>query len=129
MKQLHSVLAVLMLSIFVISCSKKDVDPVPPFVPEGIYSGKIGTGSAIPSGQFELNLKKNGLLDRVSSNGEVSSTGTWELKGNAFTAHYKSLTSTVEVNLTGTLNQATKRISGTWKNSGDNDGTFYVVKK
>lgn len=132
MKQLHSILAVLFLSVFMLACSKKDADVTPPpapYVVEGIYSGKIGTGAAIPASQFELNLKPDGTIERIIGNGTVTGTGSWQLKGDAFTAHYESNVSSTVIDLKGTLQKEKKRISGSWVNNGGNEGTYYVTKK
>lgn len=133
MKKLHFGIAVLFVSLFIIACSKKDVDvtppPAPAYIVEGIYSGKIGTGPAIPASQFELNLKKGGVIERINGNGAITGTGTWSLEGTTFTAKYQSNSNGSIIQLQGTLDKGKKRINGTWLNSGGNDGTYYVTKQ
>ena len=53
-------------------------------------------------------------LERVSSNGEVSASGTWQFQENNFTGKYTFLSGTI-VNISGTVSKLSNSISGTWK--------------
>jgi hypothetical protein len=131
MKQLKTLLAVVLLTTIFASCKKeKDDLPEPPkaFKVEGAYVGKLGSGSEIPNGYFEIVLKPGGALERVGLLGGVDGTGTWQLSGNDFTAEYKNTAGTVTVNLDGTLNKEQKRISGNWSSTNGKSGKFHATK-
>ena len=125
MKFIKTIIIALFVTGTFVACSK-DHD-APPFSMEGSWTGKIGTGSATPSGQYALNIKKGGSLDRIGSTGSVSASGTWNVQSNAFTAIYFYSNGTV-VDLTGTVDKSTNKITGTWSNNGNEQGTFYVNK-
>ena len=116
MKALKLSLLALITSLTFVSCSKDKDEAV--FVFEGSWSGKIGTGSGTPGSQFALNIKPGGVIERISSGGSVSGTGSWTLAGNEFAASYV-LTSGTQVSLTGDLDPATKVLSGNWSNSSE----------
>ena len=88
------------------ACKKSDDKP---FVIEGTWEGKLGT--SFPG----LNIKPGGNLERVSSNEDVSATGNWEFKKNAFTGKYTFLSGTI-VNISGIVSKSSNNIWGTWKN-------------
>lgn len=125
MKILKSFIAVILLGTVLMACKKDDVTP--PFVFEGKWEGKIGNGSSTPSGQYALNIMPGGSLQRLSSSGAVSGTGTWQLAGNSFTATYTLASGTV-VNISGTVDKGKYKISGIWNNPSET-GTWYVNKK
>ncbi len=126
MKVLKSFLLVALFAIVSASCKKENDNP--PFIIEGSWEGKLGTGSAQPTSFIGLNLKSNGVLERLGSSGSISATGTWQLTGNNFTGAY-TFTDGVSVTLTATTDKANNKLSGTWVNSGNNTGTWYVSKK
>lgn len=129
MKGLSAIFSAFFLSFLLLSCSKsKDETTPPPYVVEGIYLGKIGSGIQTPTGHFSIKLKSGGLMDRINEVGSVTATGTWQLSGNTFTAHYES-SSGVKVDLTGILNSAQKRIQGNWSSTNGNSGTYNVTKE
>lgn len=123
--------ACLLLAAVFTSCSKdKDVPATPSFNIVGVWAGKLGTGSSIPTGYFGLDVKANGKLDRVTADGEVTGTGTWTLNGNTFKGHYVASSNGVSIDVTATVDKiANKLTNGTWENSGDNSGTWYASKK
>ncbi len=128
MKILKSALVVLMLSAAFVACKKDDVQPQQPaFSIEGTWEGKIASGSAIPYGQYALNIKPGGGLQRVNKSGSVSASGTWQLSGNSFSGNYNYASGTV-VTFSATVDKAQKKISGSWQNNGGEQGTFYVTK-
>jgi hypothetical protein len=125
MKFIRTALAALFITATLVAC-KKDKD-LPAFTVEGSWSGKIGTGAASPNGQYALNIKKAGSLDRIGANGTISASGSWNLQGNTFTGIYFYSNGTV-VDITGTLDKTSNKITGTWSNNGNEEGSFYVNK-
>jgi hypothetical protein len=126
MKFLRTTIMALFITGAFVACSK-DHD-TPAFSIEGSWSGKIGTGAASPSGQYALNIKKGGVIDRIGSTGSVSASGSWNLTGNNFTAIYFYANGTV-VDVTGTLDKSNNKITATWENNGGEEGTLYVNKQ
>ena len=126
MKIVKAVFLALLLAVTFTACKKDNEEP---FIIEGLWEGKIGTGSASPSGQYALNIQKGGVIERISSNGQASAVGTWQLTGKNFSATYNFLSGTTVVNVTGTIDKSSYRLTGNWSNSGDEEGTFYVAKK
>jgi hypothetical protein len=104
---------------------KKDAEPA--FVIEGKWEGKLGTGNATPASFVGLKIKPNGVLERFSGNGEVAATGTWQLKGTAFTGMYTFTSGTV-VNIKATVDKSKYIFTGTWNNSASETGTWYANK-
>ena len=125
MKIVKNLMMVLALSSIFVAC-KKDKD-TPAYVVEGTYEGKLGSGAAIPTGFFGLQLKAGGVLSRITSTGDVTGTGTWKLVSNKLTGDYVG-TNGIIVSIEATLDQSQGRFSGTWENSVNNDGTFYATK-
>ncbi len=76
MKILKSLSMALLLTLVFVACSKDKNDTPPAFSIEGKWFGKIGAGAAIPSGQYALNIKSGGVVERVNSIGNVTATGT-----------------------------------------------------
>lgn len=126
MKHLRSVSLALMLMTALLAC-KKDAEPAE-FSMVGKWEGKIGQNQNAPSGYFALNLKSNGTIERIDSDGDVNATGTWDLEGEEFTAIYTYPGSTV-VFVEGTVDKSQKKLTGNWENSGDEVGTFYATQK
>ena len=125
MKFVRTAIVALFITGALVAC-KKDKD-LPTFTIEGSWTGKIGTGAASPNGQYALNIKNGGSLERIGANGTVSATGSWNLQGNTFTGIYFYSNGTV-VDITGTLEKASNKITGTWSNNGNEEGTFYINK-
>jgi hypothetical protein len=125
MKFIKTAMVAMIITGALVSCSKNNDKPA--FTIEGSWSGKIGTGSATPSGQYSLNIKQGGTLERIGSNGTVSATGSWSLQGNAFTGIYFYSNGTV-VDVTGTVDKGSSKITGNWSNNGNEEGTFYLNK-
>lgn len=131
MKLIKFFAAGLLMAALFTACSKdKDAPTSPAFSIIGHWEGKLGTGSAIPTGFFGMDVKADGKLDRVNSDGEVSGTGTWSVDGTTFKGHYVSNSTNVSIDVTATIDKvANKLTNGTWENSGDNSGTWYASKK
>ena len=125
MKHLKIVSLGLLLAMALIAC-KKDSEPAE-FTMAGKWTGKIGNGYEQPSGSFALNVKSNGTIERISSNGEVSATGTWMLEGDEFWALYTYSNGTI-VNAEGTVDKGQQKLTGIWENSGGEEGTFYATR-
>jgi hypothetical protein len=127
MKHLKSLAIALLLTSAFIAC-KKDSSP-PPFTMNGIWEGKIGDNSDVPDGQYKLNIKANGVIERINFNGNVSATGTWSLEGDDFSGHYIFADGNTIVTLEGTVDKQQRKLTGTWENDGDEVGTFYATQK
>lgn len=128
MKVLKMAIIALFVSTAFVACNKDNDDKPAGFTIEGSWSGKIGTGDVAPNGQYALNIKKGGTLERIGANGTVSASGSWNLVGDTFTGIYFYSNGTV-VDVTGTLDKASKKITGTWENNGGEEGTLYVNKQ
>lgn len=127
MKHLKSLAIALLLTTTFIAC-KKDSTP-PPFTMNGMWEGKIGDNNDAPDGQYKLNIKASGIIERISFNGNVSATGTWSLEGDEFSALYTFSDGGTIVTLEGTVDKQQKKLTGTWENDGDEVGTFYATQK
>ena len=127
MKFLRTAIVALFASTAFVAC-KKDDAITPSFKMEGVWNGKIGQNSDEPAGQFKLNIIAGGYLERVSSNGSVSATGSWNLKGTTFIAVYFYSNGTV-ADITGTVDKAKNKLAATWSNNGGEQGTLYVNKQ
>ena len=131
MKLIKFFAAGLLMAALFTSCSKDKDAPAPPaFNIVGLWEGKLGSGSNVPSGFFSLNVKPGGQLERVHTDGEVTGTGTWTVEGTIFKGHYVASSNGVSIDVTATIDKAANKLTnGTWKNSGDNYGTWYASKK
>ena len=127
MKHLKSLAIALLLTTAFIAC-KKDSAP-PPFTMNGIWEGKIGDNNDVPDGQYKLNIKSNGVIERINSSEKVSATGTWLLVGDEFSATYAFTSGSTIVSLEGTVDRQQRKLTGTWENDGDEVGTFYATQK
>lgn len=129
MKFLKGLTMTLTLAILFAACSKNNDDTTPPpFVIEGKWSGKIGTGAASPSGQYALNIKPNGTVERINGSGTVTASGNWQLNGNSFTATYHYSNGTV-VSVNGSVDKVKYKLTGNWENNGGEEGTLYASKE
>lgn len=127
MKFLRTAIVALFVSTAFVACKKDDVT-TPSFKMEGVWDGKIGQNTDEPTGQFKLNIKAGGDIERVSSNGSISATGAWSLEGINFTAIYFYSNGTV-VDIAGTVDKAKNKLTATWSNNGGEQGTLYVNKQ
>lgn len=132
MKLIKFFAATMLMAVFFTACSKdnKDVDPpTPAFNIIGVWQGKIGSGSAIPTGSFGLEVKEGGKIDRLSD-GAITGTGTWTLTGDIFKAEYTAKSNGVVVTISAKVDKiAHKLTNGTWKNDAELDGTWFASKK
>ena len=128
MKIMKSLLMTLVIATALASCSKNNNDTTPPFSIEGTWEGKIGTGTAIPSGQYALKIKPGGGIERINSSGTATASGGWQLTGNNFTATYNYSNGTV-VNLVGTIDKGKNKLTASWENNGGEEGSLYANKQ
>ncbi len=127
MKFFKNVALAVLLTTVLFSCKKDNEEPAA-FTIEGVWQGKLGNGSATPTGFIGLNIKPGGILERTTSTGSVSATGTWQLNGTAFTGTYTFPGSGTIVNVNGILEKEAKKITGSWSNNGNEEGTWYATK-
>jgi|SRR5687767_2850857 len=118
----------LFLAAVFVACKKDNDNTPPPFAMEGLWEGKIGTGSVTPSGQYALKVKAGGVVERINSNGSVTASGSWQLNGNNFSATYNYSSGTI-VNVTGNVDKGKNKMTATWKNNGNEEGSLYVDKQ
>ena len=105
-------IVVLMMPILLSSCSK-EYDVVLPV--EGNWSGFYGNDNNPPAINYNLIIKDGGVIGEANPSGQIKGTGTWNLSGNTFTAHYQWNSPLITVfSLTAIYDPATKRLSGTW---------------
>ena len=128
MRILKTAVITLFVSAAFAACSKDDVKNTSSFKMEGVWDGKIGQNTDVPSGQYKLNIKPGGTIERISSNGSVSASGSWNLNGNTFTAIYFYSNGTV-VDVNGTLDKSQNKLNADWSNNGGEEGTLYVIKQ
>ncbi|MBC7850567.1 MAG: hypothetical protein H7Y31_12575 [Chitinophagaceae bacterium] len=110
----------------IVSCKKDKAEPA--FKIEGGWTGKIGNGPGEPDGFYLVDIKKGGVIERIAFNGNVSAKGTWSVSGNEFNASYTFIPVGGTVTVKGIINKTELRITGTWENTGSEDGKFYLVK-
>lgn len=127
MKFLQTATIALFVSATFVAC-KKDNVIAPSFKMEGTWDGKIGQNAEAPSGQYKLNIKTGGAIERISSNGSVSASGSWNMAGENFTAIYFYSNGTV-VDVAGTVDKSKRKLTATWSNNGGEEGTLYVSKQ
>ena len=125
MKHVKSIALALLVVIAGIACKKDSTDSE--FSVHGKWSGKIGNNADVPTGQFALNIKSGGTIERLNSSGSAVGTGTWSLTGNNFTATYTMTSSGTVVNINGTLDKGQSKLAGNWNNSSE-QGTFTTTK-
>lgn len=124
---MKSLFAAILLTTAFAACSKNNDDTPPPFVMDGLWEGKIGTGSVTPSGQYALKIKPGGIVERVNSSNNVTASGTWQLNGSNFTATYNYSNGTI-VSVTGTVDKGKNKLTATWENNGNEEGTLFANK-
>jgi hypothetical protein len=117
--------SIILVSLGFVSC-KKDKDE-PAFTITGLWEGKLGTGTEAPDSYFALNLKGNGVVERVNGAGNVSATGTYQVTGDVIEGNYH-FSSGTDVDFTATINKSQQKITGSWINDGNETGTFYLNK-
>lgn len=116
----------LLLSLVFVACKKSN--DAPSFNIEGYWEGKLGTGNATPNNYFGIKIKPGAVLERYNGNGTLSATGTWQLNGNTLTGTYTFTSGTI-VTLTASVDKGQNKLSGTWKNSGEEEGLWNATKK
>lgn len=127
MKIISLFVASLLITAFV-AFSKDNNETPAPFVIDGLWEGKIGTDAGTPSGQYALKFKSDGIVERINSSNTVTAFGTWQLEGNNFTATYNYSNGTI-VNISGIINKKKNRLTATWENNGNEEGTLFANKK
>ena len=123
MKLFQIAAVALLMTVGFTSC-KKDKDDAPAFVTEGKWTGKLSSGSGTPTGQFAMNLKPGGVFERLGSTGSVVGTGTWSLSGTVFIGNYTLTSSGTVIELNGTLEKASNKLTGSWTNDGGGSGLW-----
>ena len=126
MKALKSVAIALMILSTWTACKKEKDDGA--FNVNGVWQGTLTQVGQEGAGLFKFELKSNGTIERIKSNGEVVAFGTWQLAGDSLKATYTYTTSPTVVNLKGVLNKKTNNLSGKWANSSE-QGSWTADKK
>lgn len=127
MKNLSLFAMLLLITAFFAFSKDKDNAPALFFI-DGLWEGKIGNESGTPSGQYALNIKSDGSVERVNSGNTITAYGIWQLKGSTFTATYNYSNGTI-VNVTGTVDKEKNKLTATWENNGNEEGTLFASKK
>jgi len=122
-----SLFATLLLITAFIAFSKEKDDIPDLFVIDGLWEGKIGNESGTPSGQYALNIKSDGTVERVSSGNTITAYGTWQLKEGTFTTTYTYSNGTI-VNVTGIVDKEKNNLTATWENNGNEEGSLFAYK-
>lgn len=123
MKFFKTAFLALLVSTAFIACDKDNDLKPSVFSVEGVWKGTTGNG-----GFFGLNIKPGGSLERISSTGEVSATGNWQLTDNTLSGNYHYIASGTDVTFTATIDKAKNELSGTWSNNGGEQGTMSATK-
>jgi hypothetical protein len=119
--------ALLAITVFVAYSNKSDEIPRP-FTIDGVWEGKIGTGTGAPSGQYALIIKDDGTIQRINTSGSITASGTWELAGRRLTATYNYSNGTIVI-ITATVDKEKNKLTATWENNGNEEGTLFATKK
>lgn len=102
-----------LVPVIFFSCKKNDDDAVLPV--EGKWSGSYGNDNDPPSISYMLTIKHGGVIEEVNATGQVKGSGSWNLDGNTFTAHYqwKAPLNTV-FTITAIYNPVANKLTGEW---------------
>jgi hypothetical protein len=118
-------LSLLTILISLISCNKQRVDPV--FTVTGMWEGRLKAGNKTDDSYMGLNIKENGVLERINSAGTVSATGTWQVMGDTLRGAYNFNSGTV-VSIGASINRNEKKLIGTWNNDAKEEGSYFAFK-
>lgn len=119
--------AILAITVFVAYSNKNEEIPRA-FSMDGVWEGKIGTGMSTPAGQYSMLINSDGTLQRVNTSGSITASGTWELSGRRFTATYNYSNGTIVI-ITGTMDREKSKLTATWENNGNEEGSLFASKK
>ena len=128
-------LAFVLLLASAFTACKKDKDSASSNHDDQKYFGKwVGTygfDNDIPGYFFSLNIKSNGTIQELKSNGDPNGEGTWKMEGSTLKGTYKMLFSPYnEYSVVATVNSSTGKIEGTWGYDDDGaDGGKIVLSK
>lgn len=126
-----ALIALFTSGIFVACKKEKTENPKNPAQAiEGKWVGKYGFGNDVPGIYFSLNFKSGGVIEEISSNGEVKGTGTWEMTGNTITAHYTWFSNQQPFSIVAAFYASTGKILGNWGfGSSATDGGLWEMTK
>ncbi|MBC7947313.1 MAG: hypothetical protein H7Y42_05500 [Chitinophagaceae bacterium] len=131
MKFLKLSILTTVFSICVLACNK-DSDGTASQPIAGKWVGTYGFGNESPAIYYAFNIKSNGVIEELSQSGNSKGSGTWNLNGNTFTAHYqwKAPLNTIYT-VIATYDVATGKLTGTWgyDDDGDNGGLWEQSKQ
>jgi hypothetical protein len=133
MKFLRNALVALAM-LLAVACSKNSDKPSPSSTDtiEGTWVGKYGTGNNNPGSFFSFNIKANGVIEEIGSDGQVKGTGTWKLENKILSATYTWVPpSGTKFSVLGAFNAAQGKILGNWGygNSVTDGGLWEMNKK
>jgi hypothetical protein len=106
----YLLLLAVLFSIF--TACRKDDDVVSPGI-TGRWDGNWGFGNDVPTHDETWIIDADGTVEVLDDDGDYYAEGTWDLDGTLFVMTYLS-TANNEYSITGSYNEATLRISGTW---------------
>jgi hypothetical protein len=101
---------------------KKEKDDAPVFKVDGVWVGTLTQTGQEGGGYLKFELKSDGTLVRIKTNGDKAAFGTWQMAGDSLKATYTFITSPTVVNMKGVLDKNTKKLSGMWANSTEKGG-------
>ena len=115
------------------ACKKETAEapPTPTDSIEGKWSGKYGFENEAPSVEYRFNIKPGGIIEELNSGGLAKGSGTWNLTGTLFTAHYKwkSPLNTV-FSVKAAFDKINGKLSGTWGyDDSETDGGKWSMTK
>ena len=129
-------LAFVLLLTSVFTACKKDKDSSS-HSPEaqqffGKWVGTYGFDNDVPGYFFSLNIKADGTIQELKSNGDAKGQGTWTVQGSVLKGNYKMTFSPYnEYSVVATVNASTGKIEGSWgyDGNGSDGGKIALVKQ
>lgn len=110
-----------------VACKKDEVKPNI----SGGWQGNWGFQNDVPSFYERWSLENGGLLNAYYPDASLYASGTWELNGDDFEAHYTTVGIAYQYIFTGTYDDSTKKITGDWRDGEDPSigGKFVMYKQ
>ncbi len=133
MKFVKYILVIALFAMTVAACKKSAGGPASPSNGiEGLWEGKFGIDNEKPTVFFSFNIKAGGVIEELTSTGQVKGQGTWKLENNILTAKYSYLApSTSKYSIIAAFDGAKGKLAGNWGygNSATDGGLWDMTKK